>query len=89
MTEKAFRAALRAAGFACTTFDIPAGINKAQHSHPWDARLLLLEGELTITAEAGEQVLSIGGTCEVLANTLHTELTGKSPARGLIGKRAA
>ena len=89
MTEQEFRSELTAAGYECGEFEIAGGTHKNLHTHPWDARLLLLEGELTIETEREAHRMAVGGTCEVPANTRHAEITGPDVARGLIGKRAA
>ena len=89
MTEQQFRADLEASGFGCTAFDIEPNRQRHDHSHPWHARLLVLEGELTLVTAEGERTFGPGESCAVDANTVHAEVTGPAGARGLVGKKDA
>ena len=59
------------------------------HAHGFDARLLILEGALTIGRESGEHTFGPGEVCDVPAGHRHTERTGPEGVRYLAGRRAA
>jgi quercetin dioxygenase-like cupin family protein len=58
-----------------------------EHSHDFDARLLVLEGEMTITIEGKEHIYRAGDTFAMNAGCRHTEQSGASGARYLAGRR--
>ena len=88
VSEAEFRADLHRDGYSdeirITTYD--AGVEGGElHTHPFSARLLVLNGELILRGEAGPQRLRAGQCCEVPAGTRHTESTAGSSARVLAG----
>lgn len=64
-----------------------ANTTNPEHSHEFDARLLVLEGELTITREGRAQLYSAGDTFAMTAGCRHTERSGPEGARYLAGRR--
>ena len=58
-----------------------------EHSHEFDARLLILEGAITITREGGERTYHAGDTFAMSAGCLHTEQCGPDGVRYLAGRR--
>jgi quercetin dioxygenase-like cupin family protein len=64
-----------------------ANTTNPEHSHEFDARLLVLEGDLTIAREGGEQLYRAGDTLEMTAGCQHTERSGPAGARYLAGRR--
>jgi quercetin dioxygenase-like cupin family protein/rubrerythrin len=87
MTEADFRAGLRADGFddeiRITSFD--PNQNGELHSHDFSARLLVLDGALTLRYEDGLQTFTSGQCCQVDAGTVHAECTGTAGARVVAG----
>jgi mannose-6-phosphate isomerase-like protein (cupin superfamily) len=63
----------------------------AEHSHEFDACLLVLEGEMTIACNGTPQTFRAGDTCSVPAGTPHTEQFGSGTAgvRFVAGRRYA
>ncbi len=59
----------------------------SEHSHDFDARLLILEGEMTITSEGKEHTYRAGDTFAMSARCPHTEQSGPKGARYLAGRR--
>lgn len=54
MDRKEFEAELQAEGYRETTMrDMPANHENPEHAHPFDARLLILDGEMTIACAGG------------------------------------
>jgi len=58
-----------------------------EHSHEFDARLMILEGEMTIARDGEERTYRAGDTFAMSAGCLHTEQCGPQGARYLAGRR--
>jgi quercetin dioxygenase-like cupin family protein len=58
-----------------------------EHAHEFDARLLVLEGTMTITAEETERTYRAGDTFTMAAGCRHSERSGSQGARYLAGRR--
>jgi quercetin dioxygenase-like cupin family protein len=67
---------------------IEADVVIEDHTHPYDVRALVLEGEATIAC-AGEapRVYRPGDVLEVSAGVVHTEHYGPQGYRFLVGRR--
>ena len=88
MNRQEFETALREQGYleiADRRME-PNKINP-EHSHEFDARLLVLEGEMTITCEGEEGTYHAGDTFAMNAGCLHTEQCGPEGVRYLAGRR--
>jgi quercetin dioxygenase-like cupin family protein len=64
----------------------PRALNPT-HAHEFDARLLVLEGAMTIATEGGERTYSAGDIFEMPAGRRHSETAGPDGARYLAGRR--
>jgi quercetin dioxygenase-like cupin family protein len=64
----------------------PGAVNPT-HAHEFDARLLVLEGAMTIAAEGGERTYRAGESFEMPAGRLHSETAGSDGARYIAGRR--
>jgi quercetin dioxygenase-like cupin family protein len=58
-----------------------------EHAHEFDARLLVLEGAMTIAAEGSERTYRAGDTFAMAAGCRHTEHSGPDGARYLAARR--
>ncbi len=58
------------------------------HDHDFDARLLIVRGELTIAFENESLVLNAGDHCEVPAGTMHSERGSSVGAAGVLATRS-
>jgi len=69
--------------------EMPAGESMDEHTHPFDVRLLVLEGGATIQCSGEAQAVSIGvgDVYELAANVPHTEKYSSDGYRFLLGKR--
>jgi quercetin dioxygenase-like cupin family protein len=85
--EAGFRAALARDGYEAVERSLPPGPPGGAHTHPFDARLLILEGALTITLEGAAATYGPGDTCEVPAGRVHAEATGPEGVRYVAGRR--
>ena len=65
------------------------GAFNPEHAHEFDARLLVLEGAMTIVAEGGERTYCAGDTFTMTAGCRHSERSGPEGARYLAGRRYA
>ena len=64
-----------------------AGEFNPEHAHEFDARLLILEGEMTIVCDGEECTYRAGDTCALTAGRRHTERCGPEGVRYLAGRR--
>ena len=64
----------------------PREINPT-HAHEFDARLLVLEGAVTIASEGGDRTYQAGEIYEMPAGRRHSETAGPGGARYLAGRR--
>ena len=58
-----------------------------EHAHEFDARLLVLEGEITIACEDEERTYRTGDTFAMAAGRRHAEHSGPEGVRYLAGRR--
>jgi len=89
MNEQKFRAELKETGFECTEFSIAPNVENPEHSHPWQAKVLILEGALTLSTSGSERTYGPGETCGLDGNVLHAEHAGPAGVRGLVGKKTS
>ena len=86
--ETEFRANLQCEGFddEIRMTKYTSGVDGGDlHTHPFSARLLVLEGEFILQYEGGPQTLKVGECCQIDAGTRHTECTGSVGAKVLAG----
>jgi quercetin dioxygenase-like cupin family protein len=87
MTRDEFAAAAVADGFEVMEAEIAPNVERPPHTHPFDARLFILEG--TFTLVVGDQRTSFrpGEVCSLGAGTVHQEVTGADGTRYVAGRR--
>jgi quercetin dioxygenase-like cupin family protein len=86
MTEDEFRQSLQAQGYDETKLtEYQAGHVSEYHSHPFTARLLILEGEFVLRSPDGDRTFAAGDICDVPAGEVHAEHTEQVGARVLAG----
>jgi quercetin dioxygenase-like cupin family protein len=88
MDRIAFETELREQGYA-EVVDRRMATNalNPEHAHEFDARLLVLEGAMTIIAEGAEHTYRAGDTFTMSADCRHNERSGPDGARYLAGRR--
>lgn len=59
------------------------------HAHPFDAKALVIEGELRIRTAAGERDYGVGEIFQLAAHEPHSEVFGALGVRYLAGRRPA
>ena len=60
---------------------------RAPHAHPFDARGLILAGELTLTWEGQTQTFRVGETFDMPAGYMHSEQFGPEETTFLVARR--
>jgi quercetin dioxygenase-like cupin family protein len=88
MDQATFEAELRQQGYAeMVDRRMEAHSLNPEHAHEFDARLLVLEGAMTITAEGQQRTYRAGDTFAMTAGCRHPEECGSEGARYLAGRR--
>ncbi len=88
MDRMAFETELRDQGYAeLVDRRMAANAVNPEHAHEFDARLLVLEGAMTITSAGEERTYRAGETFAMTAGCRHTERGGAEGARYLAGRR--
>jgi mannose-6-phosphate isomerase-like protein (cupin superfamily) len=88
MDTSDFEAQLRRDGYLdIETKSVGAGVEIGSHSHAFDVRALVLEGEATIACGGEPRTYRPGDVVEVAAGVEHTEQYGPSGYRYLVGRR--
>ena len=88
MDTTAFEQALRADGYdEVLTRVWEPGQVVPEHTHPFDVRALVVEGEFTLTCNGAARVYRKGEIFSLAALTPHGEAYGPAGARFLAGRR--
>jgi quercetin dioxygenase-like cupin family protein len=88
MDRTVFEAGLREQGYGeMVDRRMEPGTVNPGHAHEFDARLLILEGAMTIASEGGEHTYRIGEVFEMPAGRRHSEVAGSDGVRYLAGRR--
>jgi quercetin dioxygenase-like cupin family protein len=88
MKREDFEKELRAHGYReVVDRRMEAGQINPEHAHEFDARLLVLEGEMTIVCDGKERTYRTGDTLAMTAGRRHTERCGPEGVRYLAGRR--
>ena len=90
MQRADFEAAIRAEGFE----DIiektgEPNFQAKPHTHPFDVRILVLEGQLTVTMGDEPHVCGPGDTFKMQSECEHFESHGPAGSRYILGRRMA
>jgi quercetin dioxygenase-like cupin family protein len=62
-------------------------VSRAPHAHPFDARGLILAGELTLTWAGQTHTFRVGETFDMPAGCMHSEQWGPEGTTFLLGRR--
>jgi quercetin dioxygenase-like cupin family protein len=89
MNKAEFEADLRREGYELREGEIKPNVHRGSHAHEFDARLLVLEGSITLVVGADRCTYRPGDTCNVAAGTMHEEHTEGDGVRYLAGRRPA
>jgi quercetin dioxygenase-like cupin family protein len=88
MTRQEFEALLAREGFGeIVTVEREAGGSLGVHTHPFEAKALILDGEIRIGTDDSERRYEAGQIFHLAANEPHTEHYGPNGVRYLVGRR--
>ena len=88
MDARDFADILRMEGFnEVLDRDLPPGKAVPEHSHPFDAKLLITGGAFTLTRDGQATTYGPGDVFSVPAGHRHAELAGPEGARFIAGRR--
>ena len=87
MTENEFRQLLASEGIETVVLVEREPGSLDTHSHPFEARALILEGEITIVTDRGTQHCGPGDSFHLGANEPHTESYGPQGVKYLAGRK--
>lgn len=88
MDPAAFEAALKADGYAeIETKTVLPNVANAAHAHPFAVRLLVLSGEMSVTAEGSKQTCHAGNVYSLAAGCEHAEQFGVEGCVYLVGRK--
>ena len=90
MEREPFMELLRQQGFEqVVTVEREANGALDLHSHPFEARALILDGELRLVQDGREQVCRRGDQFHLAAHAPHAESYGPQGVRYLVGRKPA
>jgi quercetin dioxygenase-like cupin family protein len=87
MDRATFESSLKTDGYEPVERRMEANQFNPEHAHEFDARVMVLDGEMTISRGGKPQVFRAGDVCEIAAGTPHTEKSGPNGASYLAGRR--
>jgi quercetin dioxygenase-like cupin family protein len=88
MDRASFEASLTRDGFEIVSVTMKPGAVNPRHVHPFDARLLVVAGAMTIDREdAPLHTYQTGETFEMPSGTHHSETAGETGATYVAGRR--
>ena len=88
MNRAEFEAKCAAEGYGeIVDREMEAGHFNDEHAHEFDAFVLLVDGEMTITRHGKPETFRAGDMCTMPAGTLHTEKCGPAGAHYLAGRK--
>jgi mannose-6-phosphate isomerase-like protein (cupin superfamily) len=89
MTRTQFEAELRREGYEVREGEIQPNVHREAHAHGFDARLLVLDGSITLVFGKDRVTYGPGDSCTVSAGTMHEEHTEADGVRYVSGRRSA
>ena len=88
MNRQEFEAKLKAENFTeCVTVSKPVGYEMDDHSHPFEAWALIIEGDITLRVNGSSTTYAAGDTFRLPAQTLHFESAGPHGVTYLAGRK--
>ena len=71
-----FKEKMERDGFTVNEKSMAAGTVNRDHTHPFDARLFVLDGHITVGRGGEEKIFGPGDICSVDADVEHSEKVG-------------
>lgn len=88
MNQSEFEADLLREGYQVVYSGFQPNQTNPEHVHSWDARLMVVGGEITVTRDGKAETFHAGDVCMVAANYPHTEQVGPQGVAYVVGRRA-
>jgi mannose-6-phosphate isomerase-like protein (cupin superfamily) len=89
MTRAEFETDVRGEGYEVSEGKIEPNVHRDAHAHGFDARLLVLDGSITLVFGEHRVTYGPGDSCRVPAGTMHEEHTEADGVRYVAGRRSA
>jgi quercetin dioxygenase-like cupin family protein len=89
MTRAEFETDVRGEGYEVSEGEIQPNVHRDAHAHGFDARLLVLDGSMTLIFGEDRVTYGPGDSCSVPAGTMHEEHTETDGVRYVAGRRSA
>ena len=89
MNQSEFEADLRRQGYQVFYGGLQAGTVNPDHAHDWDARVMVIGGEITLTRGGKTETFRAGDSCTVSAGEVHAEHVGPQGVAYVAGRRNA
>ncbi|MEI7713603.1 MAG: cupin domain-containing protein [Rhodospirillales bacterium] len=86
LSREAFESDLRREGFDVVNGGQKPGFAEDLHAHDFDARIMVLSGEITVTRDNRAVTFGAGDSCEIPAGCQHTALVGPEGVAYIVGK---
>jgi quercetin dioxygenase-like cupin family protein len=88
MKPDTFQADLQRDGFAeIDTRSLPPGQFNPTHSHPFEVRAMVLDGEITLTYDGATHVYRSGDVFSMAPGCEHAEQVGGAGVSYMVGRR--
>jgi quercetin dioxygenase-like cupin family protein len=88
MNRAEFEAQLAREGYEIREGEIQPNVHREAHAHEFDARVLVLDGRITLVFGQDRVTYGPGDSCSVPAGTMHEEHTEAEGVRFVSGRRA-
>jgi quercetin dioxygenase-like cupin family protein len=89
MDWETFETELRQEGYQCRLAEMAPGTANAAHAHSFDAKLLILDGAMTIVCDGERRTYTPGESFAMPAGREHEEHVGPEGVRYIAGRRSA
>jgi quercetin dioxygenase-like cupin family protein len=86
LSREAFESDLRREGFEVVHGGQQPCFSEDLHAHDFDARVMVLSGEITIVRDNKAETFRAGDHCEIAAGSLHTAQVGPEGVAYIVGK---
>jgi len=87
MNQSEFETELQREGYQVFYSGLQAGMVNPDHAHDWDARVMVIGGEITVTRGGKAETFRAGDSCAVPAGEMHAERVGPQGVAYIVGRR--
>jgi len=89
MNQSEFEADLVREGYKVSYGGLRADTVNPEHAHDFDARVMVMAGEITITRDGKAETFRAGDSCAVPTGCMHAEQVGPMGVAYVAGRRTA